>query len=83
MSGMGGHMLHRLSDVKPPEKGQYITLELSNDKDVVKFEAGHLIPADSDWRVILYRKELGFCELDFDGNEQFYTPHYWDYMPFL
>lgn len=80
---MGGLMLHRIRDVKPPQEGQYITLELSNDRDVVKFEVGHLIPDDSDWRVILYRRELGFCELDFDENEQFYSPHYWDYMPFL
>ena len=44
--------MHRVSDVKPSKEGIYLTLELSNEKDVVEFEVGHLIPADSDWRVL-------------------------------
>ena len=83
MSGMGGQMLHRVSDVKPLKEGQYLTLELSHDRDVIRFEVGHLIPDESDWRVYTYRKELGFCELDFEGNEQIYAPQCWEYMPFL
>lgn len=72
-------MLHRVSDGKPPEKGQYITLELSNDRDIVMFEAGHPMPAEDDWSI---SKEFGFLEVDFNRNA-LYKIHYWHYLPFL
>ncbi len=79
MSDMGGHMLHRISDVKPPEKGQNLTLELSNDNEIVMFEVGHSIPVEDDWSI---SKEFGFLELDFNRNVP-YAIHYWHYIPFL
>jgi len=76
-------MLHRVSDRKASKEGQYLTLELSDDRGVVLFEAGHLIPADSDLSVYLYHKDLGFSALDFNADEHMNAPYNWNYMPCL
>jgi len=74
-------MLNKTTECLPSEDGQYLTLSLTNLKEVALFEAGKMIPADDDWMVFNYNQNFGFYDYDLNHNEYSWHPQYWAELP--